>query len=181
VRRTRAAIFYSLIALAVLAAGQWGRAQWVHEWFRWLSPRGERLQGDDRRPAYARAIEFNGSGVAYRFFDCQIKPSDPMGFSYQHAAPEAVPWSESTLSWRTLWFSRGENAEGTRQIAIPYWAICMLGVAAMGVRWVLRHRRARRVLAHVCTVCGYDLRATPKRCPECGTLAPNPAPTLAQP
>jgi hypothetical protein len=56
-------------------------------------------------------------------------------------------------------------------IALPYWFLCLLAVP-LPLTWVVRriHRR-QRMTGNACVVCGYDLRATPDRCPECGAVA----------
>ena len=64
------------------------------------------------------------------------------------------------------------------RIAIPYWPALVLTawpvwmqIPRMARSSVSRLRcRHHRLLNGLCPICGYDLRATPNRCPECGTV-----------
>ncbi len=56
-------------------------------------------------------------------------------------------------------------------LSVPYWAawVMWLPTAVYADRRRRRKLQSRRRLKGQCVVCGYDLRATPDRCPECGT------------
>jgi len=66
------------------------------------------------------------------------------------------------VNWQTRpdeWYTRGIAIHWTLLIAITGpWPI------------ITAIRKRRRPIAGLCTNCGYDLRATPDRCPECGLV-----------
>jgi hypothetical protein len=68
-----------------------------------------------------------------------------------------------------------QSVNSGHYVLIPYWAIIVLSGVGPGL-WLMGYRRrhilSRRMRRGVCWVCGYDLRATPDRCPECGTIPP---------
>jgi hypothetical protein len=56
------------------------------------------------------------------------------------------------------------------ELYLPHWFVA-LACAVLPARWLALAHRRRRGPAMACATCGYDLRATPERCPECGTVA----------
>jgi hypothetical protein len=94
----------------------------------------------------------------------------------------SMDWPKSALSWGTVQEARGVvYVSGTpynftlsvRHLVISWWVIVAVALIAPALRiawWLIRRRR---VVAGRCAVCGYDLRATPDRCPECGAVTPS--------
>jgi hypothetical protein len=68
----------------------------------------------------------------------------------------------------------GRLASRSSAVAVPYWALMLAGLAYPAARLATMggRRRRRRLAAGLCVNCGYDLRASAGRCPECGNIQP---------
>jgi hypothetical protein len=82
------------------------------------------------------------------------------------------PASGPTATWRWgSFFYNHEFDAGSdfRGWGAPYWFLTAF-FAVMPIKGLVRWRRTSRYTDGLCSSCGYDLRAMPERCPECGTV-----------
>lgn len=56
-------------------------------------------------------------------------------------------------------------------VYVPHWLAVVLAAALPAAHVTITWRRRRRQRPGHCAECGYDMRATPRRCPECGMRA----------
>jgi len=86
-------------------------------------------------------------------------------------------WWSDPVSGSWVWRWKGFMASYSRApwapwtlATVPHWAMAALTAIPPAGGWLMRWRRQRRAPG-VCASCGYDLRTTPERCPECGAVA----------
>jgi hypothetical protein len=155
------------LVLCVAAGALWVRSYFVGDGVVWKP-------GD--APPYYRA--YAGRGVV-RLGSGQydFPHAAYLDYSASPAPVRQTGFHPGTLAHRLSFdLHRGPDSKGmpTRDALFPLWSV----VLAAGVPPAFRARRARRdhrdrtrrrrAKAGRCTSCGYDLRASPERCPECG-------------
>jgi len=158
----------NLLCLAV--CGLWLRGHWRGDQF-WY-PLGEgQICAYSNRGCVLVEVDNFPTGLqppAWEIFDSVAAPVTAESFA--GFVGGAGRWSVRLLGFALGEFSAGSLPVRYRVAVIPYWFLALL-FAAAPIHWARVLRLWRRHGGGHCRACGYDLRATPGRCPECGTPA----------
>ena len=157
------------LLLCVAACVVWARSYAVKEtvaWTPWSGLLLEAFSAPGR--VYVRwntGLQWPPSGV--RHFERSVEETD-LAFNWRGY----TDWNALGIGYRHQAPSQGLFATPSehREVTAPFShlaLLCALAPAAKIGGWVFARRRNR---LGRCSACGYDLRATPDRCPECGTI-----------
>lgn len=137
--------------------------------------RYQRLCLESDRGIFACYIHVWGSD-----FDLDYDVEDRVHFESLDASArltnEAMGINEFSRGWGALTFGRDPAVGEDRSVYIGFTAPCWIALVGFSVLPSLASLRVlrprRRCSRGLCTRCGYDLRASWGRCPECGAPVP---------
>lgn len=183
-RRLFAILSASSLMLCIATLGAWVRSYHVSDWVEYVHDHrmehGRRLiflNSDCGRLALGTGILDVLHGDLYRggFTFCHIAPSrrppaywdEREGDPDDPSPPPMPPW------WTRFGFGVQHDLQNDCSdqitIAAPHWFIVLL-TFLLPALCVKRFRLGLGRAQGICKGCGYDLRATPDRCPECGAV-----------
>jgi hypothetical protein len=145
-----AVLFVAIVAL-------WMRSFVASDFFGWSTTHAD----------WSLVIGRGRINLAWRESRQTLSPS----FYHATARPAQEIRTYGDIGRLGVYLDRRTSANGARRwsLVFPIWpAILPFGLLSYWGLFPLARKRWRK-LKHRCTVCGYDLRRTPEKCPECGT------------
>jgi hypothetical protein len=106
--------------------------------------------------------------------DPENEEPGPRPYYVWHQSPVGTSTGGIMSKGKLVRFGARMRSSGFGWVVVPYW---LLALATVPGAWLAVARMRKTILARVrrsyghCPACGYDVRATPDRCPECGTAA----------
>ena len=182
------------LLLLVATAGLWVRSYWVVDVARcnvhWKSSAklGGRGIGIGSWNAHLELIVFKYRLGTSRFGVTVIEPEhEPLRFDWSHLPLRQYSWTQNNPTWHwggiycdsqrmssTTFADIGDPDFVETHYGVPCWMVVVVTALAPLIwhRRLLREQSRHRIRNGLCLKCGYDLRASSDRCPECGTQIP---------
>ena len=154
--RRRLFTFFSALSLLLCLAvcGLWVRSYW----------HSDPIEHYYSFSADSWQTEWNSGGVTVSISE-QLELGAPTGSPIEW---RFAGFHRTRMNWA---FATSFTVTRTDSVTVPHWFWLALAGIAPTVWLRAAIRRRRRTHAGLCRSCGYDLRATPDRCPECGRRA----------
>ncbi len=92
---------------------------------------------------------------------------------HYYGGRHAELWFEGFRGY-TAWKPHVSTAKDYLVLIVPLWMPTLLFAALTWFTLLPAHRRRKRKKLGLCLQCGYDLRASKDRCPECGEAFETP-------
>lgn len=171
VKRRLFILFSVLSFLLCITIRLWVRSYSASDWVSYAGGGRRNLNIITGRGDFVVNVVTRDDGSAWR----------PDGWRHYHQQAYDMPgqwarWSSERHTFPgVITYGRRTSTGGSMHsvtVMTSYWlVVCVtligpIGLLATRLR-AIRHKRD----GNLCPVCGYDLRATPDRCPECGTVA----------
>lgn len=177
------------ILLLLATAGIWVRSYWVSDRLDWEG------WSRNRTLVHQITVRCSRGGLQFVSSDCEsfpLNPSDLPHFERESEAAVRYPTFAASVRLATLGECRINGTAGfeiartsnwglwedgdpfirASSVTLPLWFLMLL-FGMVPAHFLVRFGRgriARRRGRGCCAECGYDLRAAPGRCPECGTI-----------
>jgi hypothetical protein len=175
-RWTFNALAATSLLLCLATAGLWVRSYWVGDMFGATRVEASFVGREIQLFHYRMFLaSYRGEfGTLYGWSERpEDSPTPPWEFSLDHPAVGLAAYGPDRR-FSARWEEIGGYGYTTQILRVPDWSL-VAALAVLPAIFAFRQiravrRRRRRSRLGLCPACGYDLRASPGRCPECGAV-----------
>jgi len=167
------------LVLCIAACVLWARSYGLTDQLFWQSAGGSGGLGSasgyvvvQLNRHSASAPRGAGGGMTYHRMGAYSAPHYAVAYGPVLPGDTFGGWALGDAGWYTV--RNGNRVRSATGVVPIAWVVLATGLppfarTGLWLRSYLRHGPRRR--PGLCASCGYDLRATPGRCPECGTIS----------